>query len=222
MATVYITKELKARVSSSILQKRKREIANDLRGHDLTRRADAHYIYNLGCWGAKHMHLVNVIPKDWLRREKGVTVTVNYVENDVSRSFNIGFESDKFFSARPATDYWNRVVCIIDLDVVLALPEETIGRAEIIERWEQDKVLSGINSRWAKIETDIMAFLDKCKSLNEAVKLLPNITMYLADEDIERLNRKVERATQRKAIVADVDVESITAAAIADKLSAAL
>lgn len=222
MATVYITKELKARVSSSISHKKKREIANDLRGHDLTRRADAHYIYNLGCWGAKHMHLVNVIPEDWLRREKSVTVTVNYVENDKSRGFNIGFESDKFFSARPATDYWNRVVCSIDLDVVLALPEETIGRAEIIERWEQDKVLRGINSRWDKIETDIMAFLDKCRSLNEAVKLLPNITMYLADEDIERLNRKVERATQRKAIVADVDVESITAAAIADKLSAAL
>lgn len=222
MATVYITKELKARVSKAILQKNKREIANDLRGHDLTRRADAHYIYHLGCWGAKHMHLVNAIPEDWLRREKGVTVTVNYVENDKSLGFNIGFESDKFFSARPSTDYWSRVVCSIDLDTVLALPEETIGRAEIIERWEQDKVLRGINSRWAKIETDIMAFLDKCRSLNEAVKLLPNITMYLADEDIERLNRKVERTAQRKAIVADVDVESITAAAIADKLSAAL
>jgi hypothetical protein len=78
-----------------------------------------------------------------------------------------------------------------------------------------------IDARWQKVETDIVEFLRKCKSLNEAVKLFPNVTMYLHYEDMERLNLKVERPSQRKSIIEEVDVEGITAAAIAAKLAAA-
>jgi ribosomal protein L35AE/L33A len=78
-----------------------------------------------------------------------------------------------------------------------------------------------IDARWAKIETDIVEFLNKCKSLNEAAKLVPNVVMYIHSDDMERLNRKVERQSQRKAIVQSVDTEGLTAAAIAAKLSAA-
>ena len=102
--------------------------------------------------------------------------------------------------------------------VLLATP----GRAEVLRRYEDEKVLIGINSRWETVQTNIMEFLDKCKSLNEAVKLFPTITMYLHHDDISRLNRKVERTAQRRAIVAEVDVEGITAAAIAAKLTASL
>jgi hypothetical protein len=45
--------------------------------------------------------------------------------------------------------------------------------------------------------------------------------MYIHSEDIERLERKLERPTQRAKIVEDVDTEGLTAAAIAAKLAAA-
>jgi hypothetical protein len=78
-----------------------------------------------------------------------------------------------------------------------------------------------MDARWEKIKTDIDEFLDKCKSLNEAVKLFPGVRMYIHSEDIERLERKLERPTQRAKIVEDVDTEGLTAAAIAAKLAAA-
>jgi hypothetical protein len=78
-----------------------------------------------------------------------------------------------------------------------------------------------LNARWKKVSEDISEFLEKCKSLNEAVKLFPGVRMYISAEDAERLDRKVERAAQRKAIVHSYDTEGLIAAAIAAKLAEA-
>lgn len=220
MATVYITQELKNRIKDKIDKMRRQEIANDLPGYDKNHELDATHLYHLGSWGKEHLHLLPSIPKEWLRCDRSVILRVDIPEQG---SFSIGFQSkSEVFYSRPSTDYWSRSQAAILLDDVRELPEGTVGRAEIIQRWEDEQSARGINSRWEKIKDDIMEFLDKCKSLNEAVKLLPSIRMYVHADDLERLDRKVERASQRKAIVADVDVEGITAAAIAAKLSAAM
>jgi hypothetical protein len=52
------------------------------------------------------------------------------------------------------------------------------------------------------------------------MKLLPTLRMYVAPEDIERLEKKVERAPRRE-LVLDVDAEGITAAAVAARLMSA-
>jgi hypothetical protein len=225
MATVYVTKELKDRVRNNINTMRVAEINSDLPGYDREHLIDASHIYHLGCWGKEHMHLLNVIPKDWLACNDSVNTNVTApLEDGLGRElvFSMKFRNKESFYNRPATDYWNRVSSRVTLEEVTALPEETPGRAEILQRYEDEKVLIGINNRWETVQSNIMQFLDKCKSLNEAVKLFPTITMYLHHDDISRLNRKVERTAQRRAIVAEVDVEGITAAAIAAKLAAAV
>jgi hypothetical protein len=126
-----------------------------------------------------------------------------------------------FAYQRPKDNYYNRPDSELAVDQVRAFPEETPGRAELLQRWGDALIEMAINARWAKIETDITEFLDKCKSLNEAVKLFPGVRMYIHREDIERLDRKLERPTQRAKIVEDVDTEGLTAAAIAAKLAAA-
>jgi hypothetical protein len=225
MATVYVTKELKDRVRNNINTMRVAEISSDLPGYNRTHLIDASHIYHLGCWGKEHMHLINAIPKDWLACNESVNTNVAArLEDGLGREFvfSIGFQNKDSFYNRPSTDYWNRTQSNVTLEEVIALPEETPGRAEILQRYEDEKVLIGINNRWETVQSNIMQFLDKCKSLNEAVKLFPTITMYLHHDDISRLNRKVERTAQRRAIVAEVDVEGITAAAIAAKLTASL
>jgi hypothetical protein len=64
-----------------------------------------------------------------------------------------------------------------------------------------------------------MAFLGKCKSLNEALKLWPGVKMYIPREYIERVERKVERKVREKEILEDTPVDTLTAAAIAARLS---
>ncbi|WP_396190075.1 hypothetical protein [Flavobacterium sp.] len=227
MATVYVTKELKDRVRNNINTMRVAEINSDLPGYDREHLINASHIYHLGCWGKEHMHLLNVIPKDWLACNESVNTNVTAPHIDANGKigelvFSVKFRSKDSFYSRPSDNYWNHVKSNVTLEEVTALPEDTPGRAEVLQRYEDEKVLIGINSRWETVHNNIMEFLDKCKSLNEAVKLFPTITMYLHQDDISRLNRKVERTAQRKAIVLDVDVEGITAAAIAAKLTASL
>jgi hypothetical protein len=223
MATVYITNELKSRTSSIIDKMRRQEIANDLHGYDAPKSVAATYLYHLGCWGKQHVHLVDVIPKEWLRTDKDVQITVTGMLDDGTElKFNQSFSGGApMFYGRPSTDYWSRSESRLSIDEVRAMPEGTLGRAEILQRWDDEIVVRGINVRWEKISSDVRDFLDKCKSLNEAVKLFPTIRMYITPEDLERLDRKVERATQRRKLVEEVDTEGLTAAAIAAKLMSA-
>jgi CRISPR/Cas system-associated protein Cas5 (RAMP superfamily) len=142
---------------------------------------------------------------------------------DDSRYLSTGvrFNGMKSAYSRPKDSYYTKTDSELTVEYVRSLPEETLGRAELLQRWNESIIALDIDSRWAKVEADITEFLKKCKSLNEAVKLFPNVTMYIHSEDMERLNRKVERTAQRKAIVEAVDTEGLTAAAIAAKLAEA-
>lgn len=222
MATVYITKELITRVQSVIEKMRMAERASDLPNIDKTFAVDASQLYNIGCWGAEYVHLKDIIPKDWMQEATGAVVSVSgFIEDGIGLKVNGQFAGLKTAYQRPAKDYWNRSTSELTLDQLRALPEDMPGRAELLQRWDDAVLEFALNARWKKVSDDISNFLKKCKSLNEAVKLFPGVRMYIDREDIERLDRKIERQSQRKQIVESVDTEGLTAAAIAAKLAQA-
>jgi hypothetical protein len=102
------------------------------------------------------------------------------------------------------------------------MPEVVAGRSEALQAWEENKQVTTIKEKWAKVEKDILEFLNKCKTLNEAVKLFPGVRLYVQHDDLERLDRKVERLSERKKIVAEMATDELTAAAIAAKLMGAI
>jgi hypothetical protein len=222
MATVGITKELINRVKTKINGMRRAERNSDVPDIEKTITVDASQLYNTGCWGAQHVHLLNTIPKEWLSRMEDATVSIKgELDDGRNLSTSVRFNGMKSAYARPRDSYYNRTDSELTIEYVRSLPEETAGRAELLQRWDESIIALDIDTRWAKVETDITEFLNKCKSLNEAVKLFPGVRMYIHYEDIERLERKLERPTQRAKIVEDVDTEGLTAAAIAAKLAAA-
>jgi hypothetical protein len=93
------------------------------------------------------------------------------------------------------------------------------GVQNVLNYLDRVELNAEIKARWAKVEGDIMAFLGKCKSLNEALKLWPGVKMYIPREYIERVERKVERKVREKEILDDTPVDTLTAAAIAARLS---
>ena len=222
MATVLISKDLINRVEAKIEGMRKAERAGDLPNIDKNISVDASQLYNIGSWGAEHVHLLGTIPKHWLTKATDASITITgWTDDAVSLKTSVRFTSMTFAYMRPADGYYNRHQSELTVDEVRALPEETPGRAELLQRWDDAVVELAINNKWAKVKTDITEFLDKCKSLNEAVKLFPGVRMYIHYEDIERMERKIERPTQRAKIVETVDTEGLTAAAIAAKLAMA-
>jgi hypothetical protein len=222
MATVYITQELINRVKSKINGMRRAERNSDVPNIDKNAAVDASQLFNTGCWGAEHAHLINLIPKEWLAKMEDATISITGVVDDGRHlSTGVRFNGLKSAYSRPKDSYYTKTDSELTIEYVRSLPEETLGRAELLQRWNESIIALDIDSRWAKVETDITEFLKKCKSLNEAVKLFPGVRMYLHREDTERLDRKVERQSQRKAIVEAVDTEGLTAAAIAAKLAEA-
>jgi hypothetical protein len=222
MATVGITKELINRVKTQINTMRRAERNSDVPDIDKNAAVDASQLFNIGCWGEKYVHLIAQIPKDWLSKISDANIHITGTLDDGRNlNTNVRFNNMKSAYSRPKDSYYSKSDSELTIEYVRSLPEETVGRAELLQRWDESIIALDIDTRWAKIETDITEFLDKCKSLNEAVKLFPGVRMYIHREDIERLERKLERPTQRAKIVEDVDTEGLTAAAIAAKLAAA-
>jgi hypothetical protein len=222
MATVYITQELINRVKSKITTMNRAERNSDVPNIDKNVVVDASHLFNIGCWGEKYVHLIHQIPKEWLSKMDDANIHIKgELDDGRNLATTIRFNGMQSAYARPKDSYYGKTDSDLTIGYIRSLPEETVGRAELLQRWEESIIALDIDTRWAKVETDITEFLNKCKSLNEAVKLFPNVSMYIHHEDIERLNRKIERPTQRKAIVAEVDTDGLTAAAIAAKLAAA-
>jgi uncharacterized protein YdaU (DUF1376 family) len=67
--------------------------------------------------------------------------------------------------------------------------------------------IADINSRWSKVQADVSKFLESCKSLNEAVKLWPDIKLYVPEQYIKRLNESVAR--EKKAQEANAALEAL-------------
>lgn len=222
MATVGISRDLINRVETKITGMRKAERASDLPNIDKTFSIDASMLYNTGCWGAEHVHLLSIIPKDWLSKSTDSSITIaGWTDEAIHLKTSVRFTGMTFAYQRPKDSYYNKHEAELTLDQVRAFPEETPGRAELLQRWDDAVVEKSINDKWDKVKKDITDFLGKCKSLNEAVKLFPGVRMYIHYEDLERLDRKAERPTQRAKIVDEVDTEGLTAAAIAAKLAMA-
>lgn len=225
MAYVAITNELINRVEGTIKAMRNTEVHATCPELNKDYQIDASHIYNLSVWGSEHLHLMADIPRDWLAKMENNYVNVVGEMRIEDLTLNIKkqvrFNGMTTAYARPSKDYWNRTSGEIHIDALRALPDFIPGRDECIERFMDACTEAEIDAKWKKVTKDITEFLKKCKSLNEAIKLLPNLRMYLHREDIERLERKIERAP-RKELAADLDVGGITAAAVAARLMSAV
>lgn len=222
MAYVAVSQDLRNRVKTKIHKMRDAEIASELPELGKTFAIDASYLFNFGCWGKDNMHLLTAIPRDWLCQEKSNYVVISGqadVEGEVQDvAKSLSFTSMTNAYRRPSTDYWNKSSSTVLLEELLEMPSTTPGRDEALKRWNDAVTEEGIKKRWAKVELDILAFLDKVKSLNEAVKLFPGIKLYVDMDDIERLERKVQRGA-REELVVNIDMDALTASAVVAQLN---
>jgi len=87
------------------------------------------------------------------------------------------------------------------------------------------KQRSEILQRWEKVAKQVYDFLDNCKSLNEALKLWPDLKLYIPNEFIARVERKAAKAEKSESsaasILAGINTEEIHAAAVIARMSGA-
>jgi hypothetical protein len=81
-----------------------------------------------------------------------------------------------------------------------------------------------IEQRWNGVKNKVVSFINVCKSLNEAVKLWPDVVTYIDQDDLERLATKREKpqaSTRAAEALAALDTDELMGAAVIARLSGA-
>lgn len=220
MATVYISKDLLGRVSSKIGKLKNHERSEAVPNYSYKIiGVDASDLFNKIQFKEKP-ELLELIPKAWLSTQDYATIEVHIKKDDVLHKLEVRVEGLKSYFERPTREHYGNGVANKCTKEFLEAHSYFTGAYEILKKTEQAITLKEIDLRWQKTLEQVNLFLGKCKSLNEAIKLWPQVALYIEDEDMERFNKKVERKA-REDVLANIDTDELTAMAIAAKLSGA-
>lgn len=79
-----------------------------------------------------------------------------------------------------------------------------------------------IKTRWEKVSKQMLTFIRSAKSINEAVKLWPDVKAYLPKDIIDRLEEKSTRkestVSSAAAVLEKMDIETIKQSAVIGKM----
>jgi hypothetical protein len=158
-------------------------------------------------WG-EHLELRKKLPLEWKSNMRGCYKDVKYKDQD----FRLNIAFSRNVDGPPHSGYGYGAPGPIDVSVVQEHLEAQLARKEIKEKWE-------------KVQTDLEVFLSKCKSLNEALKLWPQIETYMPKEYVAKVHEKREKREKEESNAVEalksLDTEGLTAAAVVARIHGA-
>ena len=215
MAYVGISGELITNVENHISRMRNKEREAFATPNGIFELSEAPQEVVALLWG-EYAHLQQLLPGAWMCKNTGVDLHLNYTLDDspdankYSTTFTVKYS--KQLMAPPGTSSYRH-------DISVPVNTCPIPQAEDFLKWSKE--MSAIEERWAKVRKQIVNFLKSCKSLNEALKLWPDVRIYIPDEFIKRVERKVEREvtmSRAASALADVDTDAAISAAMTARL----
>lgn len=81
-----------------------------------------------------------------------------------------------------------------------------------------------VRQKWEKIRQEVEGFIESCKSLNEAVRLLPQIAPYIPQDYQNKMAEKRTSSRSKSAaseVVKNIDGDALTAAAVLARMAGA-
>jgi hypothetical protein len=167
-------------------------------------------------WG-NHLHLRDQMPDNWKATVNRVCARIHYEwAEEKKASFDFTFECADPIEV-PRTDnhsYYGHQITVDSSSHLL--PQQ--ARDAI----EYNKFLRVTDDKWSDIKSKVTQFLESAKSLNEALKLWPALSLYISDSYIDRVNNNTKRekvASKAEEIMASISIDDLTAAAVASKLT---
>jgi hypothetical protein len=157
-------------------------------------------------WG-KHLHLKDQMPADWCKKSDNIQLRFEVTDRTV---FRVRVELTPPLITPP---------CGVPSGVFPI----SVDDPEIKAIVARESTLWDIIQRWDKVDKQILDFLGKCKSVNEALKLWPQIEAYLPDEYVERAQEKKHRNPSAPSQAAEalkaLDTDHLTTAAVISRMS---
>ena len=163
-------------------------------------------------WG-EHYHLKDVIPSSWKRNVSELCGYTEYEHNGRTMKTRLYIKLANKIGVPPDQNSYT---------AHFSMTEDHPDMAPIIQR---DKQVDDVNIKWNAINGKIRDFLVNCKSLNEAVKLWPDVRIYIPDSYMKRMLAKSERTAEKiskaSEFLKQIDTDTAIAAAVGARMAGA-
>lgn len=216
MATVNITDKLLSGITTKINHMSAREVAAEYPKINESVTLDASELFNRLEWG-QHLHLMPQLPSNWMKQHNDVTITVNKDGRDAIVT-RIEFKGCRTARSLPHKTGWNANYTNVKESEVDLLPATLVGAAELRQRLSDQRGVDALNVKWKKIKDEVDAFFRGCSTLNQALKAVPAMRLYVPKDYLDRVDAKVERSA-KTTVEVKFDVDQLTAAAIGAQLA---
>jgi hypothetical protein len=170
--------------------------------------------YEALVWG-EHLHLKSVIPVTWMRYVDEIRGTAEYFHNERTHKANLYIKLGNKVAAPPipnASSY--------RADITMS---ET--HPDMVALIARSKQALDITDKWSALGSKIRDFLNNCKSLNEAVKLWPDVRIYIPQSYMNRMLAKSERTAEKiskaSEFLKQIDTDHAIAAAVGARMAGA-
>lgn len=222
MAAVMITKDLKNSVKERIRRICDAEIKEECPHLHDNINMDASELYMKALW-KEHVDLADTIPKDWLKKVNAAAFhTMDAHGNQISVATFQGLTNAYARPDASGGGYYGIQTTPVVTEEWLKENTHLLGASALLERMDDMRKAKEIGTKYSGIAHQVIEFLSKCRSLNEAVRMMPSLKHYLDSDYIRRLDRKVEKKTaeQQRAeeLLANIDQDQLAAIAVAAKV----
>ena len=199
-------------------------------------------------WG-KYLSFRSQLPKEWFPKlsqgsdilfsssTSEVTQHNFYINHRIGSTYGYGEDAYKVLD-KSVTAKCPAFIVPAPKDILLPPSESTYNAHVKIKDWSahpelkkaRDKAVAilTIVDKWRAVHAKIIGLFDSTKSVNEAVKLWPELVTFLDPEDRQRLQKegttkkaRESRIDEAKKLLAEIDTQSIVADVVGIKLSAA-
>lgn len=157
------------------------------------------------------------IPESWLYNQKQ-EVAFNLTAQADPSWYSADKRVDIDFSTHPIPYHTAR-----QHRSIINIPPEAAKQygLDLVPKYRED--CKAIEERYKKVKKDVISFLESCKSLNEAVKLWPDIRTYIDKVYLDRLDKVTEKSetkqTNAMEVLSQIDIDAVRATAVAARLS---
>jgi len=214
MAYVAISNQLTDEVRSKINRMREAELSTLPPSNESIAFSYLPQDYEALVWG-EHLSLRSAIPLTWMRYVDEIRGSTEFLHNGRTHKAHLYVKVGSKFAAPPIAN-----ASSYRADIVM--PDTHPDMVALIERTKQ---ALDINEKWNALGSKIRDFLKNCKSLNEAVKLWPDVRVYIPDSYMKRMLVKSERTAEKiskaSEFLKQIDTDEAIAAAVTARMAGA-